>query len=228
MKTTLGMVLLAAIAVVDANAQVVGDDACPLYGVDIAAFATCDGDRVAGFNRGILTLALVTEAVVPISKRTALGLYVDARGAHQLKHENPDRVVLIDVRSRMEVGVAGQAASVDAHVPLLDTVLPLRWDDELGGWAMERNPVFAQEVTQRLARLGVDRNTPIVLLSRAGDRSARAADELAALGYTKTISVVDGFEGDVGPDGRRSINGWKNAGLPWTARPLAALVYGAR
>ena len=31
MKTTLGVVLLAAVAVVDANAQVVGDDACPLY-----------------------------------------------------------------------------------------------------------------------------------------------------------------------------------------------------
>lgn len=228
MKATVGAILLASIAVVDANAQVVGDDACPLYAVDIAAFATCDGDRVAGVNRGILTPALLSEAVVPASKRTALGLYVDARGAHQLKHDNPNRVVLIDVRSRMEVGVAGQAASVDAHVPLLDTVLPLRWDDELGGWAMARNPVFANEVAQRLARLGVDRDVPIVLLCRAGDRSAQAADELAALGYTQAISVVDGFEGDVGPDGRRSINGWKNAGLPWTARPLAALVYGAR
>lgn len=228
MKARLCAVLLAAIAAAEATGQVVGDDACPLHAVDIAAFATCDGDRVAGFNRGNLAPALLPEAAVPVHKRTARGLYVDARGAHQLKHENPDRVVLIDVRSRMEVGVAGQAASVDAHVPLLDTVLPLRWDDDLGGWAMARNSAFAAEVAQRLARLGVDPDTPIVIMCRAGDRSARAADELAALGYTQPITVVDGFEGDVGPDGRRSINGWKNAGLPWTARPLAALVYGAR
>jgi rhodanese-related sulfurtransferase len=78
-----------------------------------------------------------------------------------------------------------------------------------------------------LTTLAVAHADPVVLC-RAGDRSARAADELAALGYTNTVSVVDGFEGDFAADGRRSINGWKNAGLPWTARPLAALVYGAR
>ena len=228
MKSTLLVVLLASVAAVDASAQVVSDEPCPLYAVDIAAFATCDGDRVAGFIRGLLAPALLPETAVPISKRTGHGLYVDASGAYQLKHDNPDRVVLIDVRSRMEVGVTGQAVSVDVHVPLLDAVHPLRWDDASGGWAMTSNPAFASEVALRLARLGVDRNAPIVLLSRAGERSARAADALAALGYTQTISVVDGFEGDVGPDGRRSVNGWKNAGLPWTARPLAALVDAAR
>ena len=228
MKAGLCGLLIAAIAVTDARAQVVADEACPLYAVDVAAFATCDGDRVAAFNRGIVTPSLLPEAVVPSSKRTALGLYVDARGAHQLKHDNPDRVVLIDVRSRMEVGVAGQPAGVDAHVPLLETILPLRWDDDSGGWAMAPNADFAVEVNRRLERLGVDRNAPIVLLCRAGERSARAADHLAARGYTQAITVVDGFEGDVAPDGRRSVNGWKNTGLPWTAHPLAALVYGAR
>jgi len=35
-------------------------------------------------------------------------------------------------------------------------------------------------------------------------------------------TVVDGFEGDRNKDpsspnyGRRNVNGWKNAGLPWT------------
>ena len=32
---------------VSASAAVVADDACPKYAVDIAGFATCDGDRVA-------------------------------------------------------------------------------------------------------------------------------------------------------------------------------------
>jgi len=35
-------------------------------------------------------------------------------------------------------------------------------------------------------------------------------------------TVVDGFEGDVakeGPNaGKRVVNGWKNAGLPWSYR----------
>jgi rhodanese-related sulfurtransferase len=56
----------------------------------------------------------------------------------------------------------------------------------------------------------------VIFICRSGERSARAADELADFGYT-TATVVDGFEGDLGPDQRRSVNGWKNAGLPWNA-----------
>jgi len=43
---------------------------------------------------------------------------------------------------------------------------------------------------------------------------------LTDLGYTKVYTVVDGFEGDLaktGPQaGQRVVNGWKNAGLPWS------------
>lgn len=56
----------------------------------------------------------------------------------------------------------------------------------------------------------------VVLICRSGDRSSRGANRLADDGYTQVWSVVDGFEGDMGKDGRRSINGWKNAGLPWS------------
>lgn len=47
-------------------------------------------------------------------------------------------------------------------------------------------------------------------------------------GYRRVVSVVDGYEGDLGPDGQRASNGWKNAGLPWTARVNAALIARAR
>ena len=57
-------------------------------------------------------------------------------------------------------------------------------------------------------------------MCRSGKRSAKAADMLADAGYTKVYSVVDGYEGDKakdGPDkGKRTVNGWKNSGLPWT------------
>jgi rhodanese-related sulfurtransferase len=228
MKILVTTILLALVTHVHAEPRVVGDEACPRYAVDIEAFASCDGDRVAAFDRPTTAAALLPESAVPVAKRTRSGLYVDAAGAHRLKHDNPRAIVLIDVRSRLEVGFTGQPASTDLHVPLLDTSWPLRWDDELGGWAMVRNARFAHEVGERLAALGIGRDTPLLLLCRSGESSAHAADQLAAAGYAQTISIVDGFEGDIGPDGRRSVNGWKNAGLPWTARPLATLIYGAR
>ncbi len=50
----------------------------------------------------------------------------------------------------------------------------------------------------------------------SGERSAKVVDRLAELGYLLAVNVIDGFEGDLGDDGRRSVNGWKNAGLAWT------------
>lgn len=226
MKLTVTALLMATAALGHAGPLVVGDEACPRYAVDIEAFASCDGDRVAAFDRASTAGVMLPEASVPMAKRHAGGLYVDAVGAHRLKHDNPRAVVLIDVRSRLEVGLTGQPARTDLHVPLLDTAVPLRWDAAAGGWAMTPNPGFAREVSERLAGLGFSRDTPLLMLCGSGERSARAADALAALGYTRTINVIDGFEGDIDADGRRAVNGWKNAGLPWTARPLATLVYG--
>jgi rhodanese-related sulfurtransferase len=58
------------------------------------------------------------------------------------------------------------------------------------------------------------------LICRSGDRSAAAANLLAEAGLKNVYSVVDGFEGDLatqGPKaGQRVVNGWKNAGLPWS------------
>ena len=45
---------------------------------------------------------------------------------------------------------------------------------------------------------------------------AKAANLSAQLGYSQVYSVLDGFEGDLSPDGQRTVNGWKNAGLPWS------------
>ncbi len=63
----------------------------------------------------------------------------------------------------------------------------------------------------------------ILLLGRSGQRSAIAADALAAAGLARVYTIVDGFEGDIGPGGRRDVNGWKNIGAPWQARPTARL-----
>ena len=56
----------------------------------------------------------------------------------------------------------------------------------------------------------------IFIICRSGKGSAIAANRLARHGFTKVYSVVDGFEGDKDADGKRTVNGWKNAGLPWS------------
>jgi hypothetical protein len=43
---------------------------------------------------------------------------------------------------------------------------------------------------------------------------------LQTAGYTKVYSIPEGFEGDMAKDGdkkgQRVVNGWKNAGMPWS------------
>jgi rhodanese-related sulfurtransferase len=77
--------------------------------------------------------------------------------------------------------------------------------------------------------LGPD--SPIVLICRSGDRSAAAANLLAEAGFKKVYSVVDGYEGDVATEGpkagQRVVNGWKNAGLPWSYKLERAKMYKA-
>ncbi len=90
------------------------------------------------------------------------------------------------------------------------------------------NPRFIAQLDECLQQRGVSYDAVVMLMCRSGDGMARAADELALRGYRRVVSVVDGFEGDVGPEGQRALNGWKNAGLPWTARADAVLIARAR
>ena len=39
------------------------------------------------------------------------------------------------------------------------------------------------------------------------------------------ISVMNGFEGELSDKGRRSLNGWKNDGLPWSYELDKAKMY---
>jgi rhodanese-related sulfurtransferase len=67
-----------------------------------------------------------------------------------------------------------------------------------------------------LSAKGLSKDDKVILMCRSGDRSARAADVLTDAGLTKVYSVFEGFEGDTSREGRRTVNGWKNARLPWT------------
>ena len=48
-----------------------------------------------------------------------------------------------------------------------------------------------------------------------GVRSVAAGLAAQAAGYGPVHNVLQGFEGDVGPDGQRGHTGWRADGLPW-------------
>jgi len=180
----------------------------------------------------VFTLSAPARAVdaeqVPPPKRTALGLYLDAQEAHQKLQSSPDAVFFLDARTQAEVMFVGVPAGLDAHVPYLLADFDY-FDAKAGRYALTPNPRFAQDVAQRLAAKGMGKDSEIVVICRSGDRSARAVNDLAKLGYTRVYTVIDGFEGDLakeGPDkGHRSINGWKNAKLPWNTQVEAGVAY---
>jgi rhodanese-related sulfurtransferase len=162
----------------------------------------------------------IDAAQVPQHKQTKPGLYVDAREAYALKQQLGEKAMFIDIRTRGEVSYTGVASVMDAHVPLLEHPANAAWDEKAGRFRLEFNNDFDAEVARRMAAKGLGKNDTVILMCRSGDRSSKAVNLLAELGYTKVYSVIDGFEGDVakeGPQaGRRVVNGWKNAGLPWT------------
>jgi rhodanese-related sulfurtransferase len=83
---------------------------------------------------------------------------------------------------------------------------------------MEPNPYFVAEVKE----IVWPADGTVYVICRSGGRSAMAVDKLAEAGFTNAFSVIDGMEGDKVKDessadfGHRTINGWKNSGLPWT------------
>lgn len=158
-------------------------------------------------------------ADVPAAKRTKLGLYLWAADALAFKQANARSVLMLDIRTRAEATYVGMPDAADLLLPYLEhEEFAHEWDAARGTFRPAANAGFADAVARAAAQRGLDREVPIVLLCRSGDRSAKAADLLAQLGYRLVYSVVDGFEGDLGADGRRSVNGWKNAGLPWSYR----------
>lgn len=209
-----------------AQIQVVGDGACPKFAVDIAAFATCDGDRVTSpVQEAPLAIAAMPATAVSPSKQTEHGLYVSAAEAYRLRQAYPGRVVLIDIRSSIEASYTGQPDLVDIQVPYL--LEPQVGAQARGSVRLRRNPDFVEQIKAALAQLDGPSSPAILLLCRSGQRSAIAADALGAAGLGHVYTIVDGFEGDIGPSGRRDVNGWKNAGAPWQARSTARMTAAA-
>lgn len=153
-------------------------------------------------------------------KQTPWGLYLTAEEAYALKQTNGDALLFVDVREPIEMMFAGYTDVIDVNVPFW-LVNPSKWNPKKPVFKMEPNPGFADGILAALEARGLDRSAPIVLMCRSGGtRGAPSARALEGLGLEQVYVVVDGFEGSSdksNPDAPwRSVNGWKNAGLPWS------------
>jgi len=167
----------------------------------------------------MLAQGAVDPASVPEPKRTKAGRYLAAADVPTFiqAQGGAGEVLFLDLRTRAEAMYVGMAQGVDALVPFVEhQELMTDWDAQRSIYRLEPLQDFVPEVNRRLVQKGLAKSDVVVLICRSGDRSSRGANRLADDGFAQVWSVVDGFEGDMGKDGRRSVNGWKNAGLPWS------------
>jgi len=142
-----------------------------------------------------------------------------AEDAYKHTMKNMEKTLFVDVRTPSELNYLGAVTVMDAHVPLvfMDTTA---WNDKKHRYKRAKNENFVSEIDAALKKKGLGKDDTVILMCRSGSRSAHAVNMLADVGYTKVYNVVDGYEGDKskqGSDkGRRTVNGWKNSGLPWT------------
>ncbi|MGB5809389.1 MAG: rhodanese-like domain-containing protein [Polyangiales bacterium] len=144
--------------------------------------------------------------------KTQLGLYLTPAAAHRALTEDPD-ILFIDVRDPIEITFVGHAEGVDKIIPV--GLATREVDPETGQYRMAANKEFVANVDAFVAERGKAKSDPIFVSCRSGSRSGVAARMLIDAGYTNVWNIIEGFEGDRGPDGTRALNGWRNAGLPW-------------
>jgi rhodanese-related sulfurtransferase len=163
--------------------------------------ASADGDELAASQ-------------LPAGKQTALGLYVTAKEAYEMWQAAPDKIKIIDVRTPEEFILVGNA-DMAWKIPI--AAQSDQWDSEKQQFPMQLLPDFVERV-QKVA----GPEDTLLVMCRSGGRSAMAVNLLAEAGFVKVYTITDGMEGDAVQDpnsifdGQRVLNGWKNAGLPWT------------
>jgi rhodanese-related sulfurtransferase len=167
---------------------------------------------------------------LPEVKRSKLGLYLTPQQAYDMKKKDPKGVAFFDIRTRAEAMYVGWPGDADALVPYVEHAeIMTEWDDKRTMYKVEPNVDFVAELERRLTERGLGKDATIILICRSGDRSAKAQDRLQMSGYNKVYGVVEGFEGDTAKEGQKAgqrvVNGWKNAGLPWTYKLDKAKMY---
>jgi len=161
--------------------------------------------------------------------RTPYDLYLTPLEAYQKKLAAGEATLLIDVRTRAEVKFIGMADAVDANIPVRMLRDDYAWSEKSATYRTRENPDFVAAVEHLLEVRGLDRHSPIILMCQSGSRVPIAARLLHKAGFSEVYTQYQGFEGfkaKQGPDrGKRLVNGWKNADLPWSYQLKPSKMY---
>ncbi|SNR65212.1 Rhodanese-related sulfurtransferase [Humidesulfovibrio mexicanus] len=161
---------------------------------------------------GFTAMALAADPPQDQRKHTPLGKYLTSPEAHELWKAGG--VAIVDVRTPEEYDFVGHP-TMAPNVPVQLWVG--KFDAGKKAMPLADNPAFVDQMKLRFKP-----GDAIAMLCRSGHRSALAAKKLIAAGFTNVFNIIDGFEGDKNTDkaspgfGKRTVNGWRNANLPWT------------
>jgi rhodanese-related sulfurtransferase len=163
------------------------------------------------------------KSTLPQQKQTVLGLYVTAKEAYEIWQADKSKIKILDVRTPEEYIFVGHAPmAYNIPIQIFNYKMAVRNKGPL----MKANPNFITEVGQKFKP-----SDTILVICRSGNRSAAAVNAMASAGFKIAYSVTDGFEGDRVKDpssssyGKRSKNGWRNSGAPWTDKLNPELIW---
>ena len=186
----------------------------------------CCGLLWAGLLGGA---AAADKSAVKARWHTPYDLYLTPQEAYDMKQQQGGRLAFIDVRTRGEVKFIGLAGSVDGHIPYRFLRDDYAWSERSSTYRTRVNPDFVADVDRLLSSLGLDRQSPIILMCQSGSRVPPAAKLLHEAGFATVYTQYQGFEGVKATSGeqkgQRVVNGWKNAGLPWSYQLDPAKMY---
>lgn len=148
----------------------------------------------------------MTKPIDPSSAPVA----IDSLDAYQRVLASPADTFIIDVRTRAEYEYVGHP-DLPSGVPNI----PLVFYEET-----RPNENFVADVEARFSK-----ETVLLIICRSGHRAETAAWLLLKAGFTSLFFITDSFEGTLDKDGHRTIDGWKNNGLPYTHYLDSGLIY---
>lgn len=171
---------------------------------------------------GLIVLFILSSFLTGCVDRTPekkhTGLNILPAEAYKMWKADPERVIIIDVRTPEEYAYVGHppmAYNIPTHFHTWE------YDPEKKEWKMKANPDFVKEV---MAKFDPKVHT-LILLCRSAVRSCDAIIWLEKAGWPKEklYNVLYGFEGPKskriyeGDEGWRTLPGsWRYERLPWT------------
>lgn len=151
---------------------------------------------------------------------TVYGLYLTPFEAYNMKMKEGGKLLLVDVRARPELKYVGATDLIDANIPSRFINTEFSWSSKVDSYRTKNNSHFIEDFEKLLSEKNLNKETPIILICQSGSRVPKAAKRLHKAGFGKVYSQYQGFEGIKAKTGinkgQRVVNGWKNAGLPWS------------